>query len=140
MIGLDVETTALTPEDGRLRLVQVAGDRGTVILDADVEDVRPLLEYVRDRAAVAHNANFEELWARAHEVELFLEDTMVMSRVLYGGTALQKRLRHGLADVAARELEIELDKEQQVSDWSGPLTEEQLVEPFWDTGCRFPPS
>jgi hypothetical protein len=65
---------------------------------------------------------------------------MVMSQVLYGGTEDFKKVRHGLADVVKRELGRELDKETQDSDWSGPLTEEQLVEPFWDTGCRFPPS
>jgi ribonuclease D len=61
MIGLDVETTALTPEDGRLRLIQVAGDRGVVVFDADEDDARLVFRYVANRPAVAHNANFEEM-------------------------------------------------------------------------------
>jgi|SRR5215218_2439634 DNA polymerase I len=141
MIGLDVETTALSPDEGRLRLIQVAGDRGTQVFDADVEGkaaVRQILEFVQDRHAVAHNANFEELWARTFGADLCLEDTLVMSRVLYGGTKDFKKARYVLADVVKRELGSELDKEMLDSDWSSPLTEEQLVvESFWDTGCRF---
>lgn len=33
-----------------------------------------------------------------------------------------KKISHKLVDVARRELEIELDKEHQGSDWSGELT------------------
>jgi DNA polymerase-1 len=129
MIGLDVETTALSPDEGRLRLIQVAGDRGTQVFDADVEGkaaVRQILEFVQDRHAVAHNANFEELWARTFGADLCLEDTLVMSRVLYGGTKDFKKARYVLADVVKRELGSELDKEMLDSDWSSPLTEEQL--------------
>jgi ribonuclease D len=65
---------------------------------------------------------------------------MMMSRVLHGATKDFKKARYVLADVVKRELGSELDKEMLDSDWSSPFTEEQLVESFWDTGCRFPPS
>jgi ribonuclease D len=42
---------------------------------------------------------------------------MVMSQVLHGGTENFKRVKHGLADVVRRELDIDLDKELQESVW-----------------------
>jgi ribonuclease D len=78
---------------------------------------------------VAHNAVFEYRWVK----EYFgvdpgrIEDTMIMSRVLYAGAEDSDRLRHGLADVAKRELDIDLDKDEQESDWARPkLTDEQI--------------
>ena len=110
-------------------MLQVSGNRGTKVFDTytlQPGDVQTILRYVQERDAVAHNANFEVLWARDAGVELRLDDTMIQSRVLYGGTETFKQLRHSLADVAERELEVELDKTEQTSDWSGQLTEEQL--------------
>jgi DNA polymerase-1 len=127
MIGLDLETTALTPKEGRVRLVQAHDGERTIVADAFTCDVTPLFARVEECGGVAHNANFEELWAREYGFDLMLEDTMIMSRVLYGGTDGFKRLRHGLAEVAERELEVTLDKEMQTSDWSGPLTDEQIA-------------
>jgi DNA polymerase-1 len=81
---------------------------------------------------VAHNAPFERLWIReelGHDVGL-IEDTLVMSRVLYGGTdhANNRRFSHGLASVVKRELGVDLPKDEQTSDWSQPeLTDEQLM-------------
>src|SRR5215213_6624588 len=100
MIGLDVETTGLTPLDGFLRLAQVAGSKGVQVFDAfeeEVDDVRQIFEFVAARYAVARNENFEELWARYYGVDLHLEDTLTMSRVLYGGTKDFKKARDVLA-------------------------------------------
>jgi ribonuclease D len=77
---------------------------------------------------LAHNANFEEAWLREHGVEVHLDDTMVMSRVLYGGTEDFQTRPHDLASVAERELGVKLDKEQQESNWAAPvLSEEQIA-------------
>ena len=48
---------------------------------------------------------------------------MLASRLLTNG---QVNVRHGLQHVAKRFLGIELDKEEQRSDWSGDLTQSQL--------------
>ena len=129
MIGLDFETTALTPGEGRVRLVQAHDGERTLVVDAYKCDPRPLLEKIAREELVAHNANFEELWLW-HEFCLDLpiaDDTMIMSQVLYGGTENFKRTRHGLADVAKRELGVDLDKTEQTSDWDGELTPEQIM-------------
>jgi hypothetical protein len=73
-----------------------------------------------------------------------LFDTMLASQVLDGGTqaigatvpdpsgapgrggALKKLGYHTLAALAHRMLGVVVPKEQQASDWSGPLTDDQL--------------
>jgi DNA polymerase-1 len=128
LIGLDFETTALTPGEGRVRLIQAHDGGMTIVIDPFTVDPMPLFAQLKGERVVAHNANFEELWLW-HEFAVDLgtmDDTMVMSQVLYGGTEDFKRVRHGLADVVKRELGVELDKEMQESDWDGQLTHEQL--------------
>src|SRR5215218_589532 len=130
MIGLDVETTGLSPWEGRVSLLQAAAPgRPTALIDAFAVDPSPFLHVLdgAGEAIVAHNANFEEMWMREWGLDWRLEDTMVMSRVLYSGTEDAKKMRHSLADVAWRELGVELAKEEQTSDWSRrPLTAAQL--------------
>ena len=129
MIGLDFETIGLTPERDKLRLVQWANGRGSHVYDAwdPKVDLDRVLATLATKKMVAHNADFEEAWFRAYGHEVHLDDTLVMSRVLYGGTDGFQIVGHKLEDLALRELGIELDKEQQTSNWAAPvLSEEQL--------------
>jgi DNA polymerase-1 len=125
MKGLDVETTALWPEDGELSLVQIADpDTFTVeVYDILAGAVAPI-----PAEAVSHNAVFEERWLRAAGYNPVLEDTMIASLVFYTGTnAARGKMSHSLAAVVSRELKEEMAKDEQVSDWSQrPLTAEQL--------------
>jgi DNA polymerase I len=122
MIGIDVETTALTPEEGRLRLVQISNGRWAEIYDAFVQDEDVIRRAVKVYdELVAHNAVFERAWLNA-ALELDrpdLHDTMIMSQVYYTGTraALRSTFSHSLASVVKRELKRELSKEEQRSDW-----------------------
>src|SRR5215208_968898 len=106
MQGLDIETTALDPEAGKVRLVQIRNDgRGRVYDGHDPELPAALREM---DGPIAHNAPFERSWV-AHHYGLDLEtldDTMVMSQVLYTGTdaARAKQFSHSLQAVAKREL------------------------------------
>ena len=128
MIGIDVETTALAPEDGKLRLVQISDGIRTKVYDAfrqDEELIRRAVE-AQDEL-VAHNAVFEKAWIAEHlDLELEdLNDTMIMSQVLYTGTkaAMRNGFSHSLANVVKREL----SKDEQVSDWGAQeLTREQI--------------
>lgn len=130
MIGFDIETTGLTPDTGRVSLVQAArGGMETVLIDALAVDPSSFLAVLdgAGEAIVAHNANFEELWMREFGFDWHLEDTMIMSRVIHGGLEAARKTRHSLADVVRRELGVELAKEEQTSDWSQrPLTREQV--------------
>src|SRR5215204_4152713 len=129
MQGLDIETTALDPEAGKVRLVQIRnGGRGRVYDGHDPELPAALREL---DGGVAHNATFERSWiARHYGIDVgTLDDTMVMSQVLYTGTnaARAKQFSHSLQAVMKRELKRELPKDEQTSDWSAEeLTPEQL--------------
>jgi ribonuclease D len=121
MLGLDIETTALDPREGRVRLVQISDGETADVYDAfkqDADLIRRAIE-ARDEMA-AHNAVFEQAWLREHfGVAPRLDDTMIMSQVLYTGTRATKGrgFSHSLAAVVQRELKVEMSKEEQTSDW-----------------------
>jgi DNA polymerase I len=134
MHGIDVETTALTPEEGDLRLVQLSNGKQAKVYDAfkQPEDlIRRAVESEGEGSLVAHNAPFERTWLKAALGldRADLHDTMIMSQVLYTGTnaARAKQFSHSLQAVVKRELKRELSKEEQVSDWNAlDLTREQI--------------
>src|SRR5215208_3419324 len=127
MQGLDIETTALDPEAGDVRLVQIRDGAKGRVYDGHDPAVVPALEGLT--LPVAHNAPFERKWIGKHYgVKLGLHDTMVMSQALYTGTnaARAKQFSHSLQAVVKRELKRDLDKTEQMSDWTGELTEERV--------------
>jgi DNA polymerase-1 len=89
MHGIDVETTALTPEEGDLRLVQLSNGKQAKVYDAFKQPAEVIRRAVESEGElVAHNAPFERRWLKA-ALDLDradLHDTMVMSQVLYTGT------------------------------------------------------
>ena len=124
-VGLDIETTALNPRDGRLRLLQLALPAGTLVIDTDrVSDLSAVFEALSGVEVVGHNLKFDLSFllplgftpGRAF-------DTMLASQVLDAG---DRALKHNLADVCERHLGEAVDKAGQKSNWSGPLTEDQL--------------
>jgi DNA polymerase-1 len=122
-VGLDTETTSLNPRDGRVRPLSLATERGTYLIDCFVVDPRPLWDVLQDKTIVAHNAAFDlgflyPLGFTPGPVR----DTMILSQVLYAG----QRQPHNLQACAERELGKALDKEQRKTDWTKPLTHEQL--------------
>ncbi|MFM9903045.1 MAG: DNA polymerase [Pyrinomonadaceae bacterium] len=153
-IGFDVETTALEPHKGELRLVQLSDGKNTKVVDLrgfaaatsgegrgtsggisdTVEALRtnPELAPLRDLLAspkqtkIAHNAKFDCKWVRHHlGCEVgSIYDTYLASLLIAAGDGDR---RHGLADVVKVFLERSLDKSEQVSDWAaGELTNSQV--------------
>jgi hypothetical protein len=95
MQGLDIETTALDPEEGRVRLVQIRDENKGPVYDGHDPAVIDALKRVD--WGIAHNAPFERKWIKRHyDIDLALHDTMVMSQVLYTGTnaARAKQFSH----------------------------------------------
>lgn len=129
VLGFDTETTELDPFDGEIRLVQFSNGRDTVVIDlkpfaakgdprtlSELEPLRRLIAADRP-VKIAHNAKFDAKWV-SHHLGVTLGgvfDTMLASQLIAAGD--QDR-RHSLAEVARFFLDTEVDKTEQVSDWS----------------------
>jgi DNA polymerase-1 len=124
-VGLDIETVGLDPRRGRVRLLQLATDRGVWVLDLfALGDLSPLWGPLAEVELVVHNATFDLafLWQLGFRPGRVC-DLMVLSRLLTAGT----RDGNALADLADRELGVTLDKSHQRDNWSARnLSREQL--------------
>jgi DNA polymerase-1 len=125
VVGLDIETTGLSARRDRVRLLQLATDRGLFVLDLlALDGLGPLWELLGEKQVVVHNAVFDLafLWRLGFRPGRVC-DLLAMSRLLTAGT----RKGNALEDLADRELGVTLDKRHQKDDWSAPhLSREQL--------------
>lgn len=124
-VALDLETTALAPMDGRIRLLSLAVPGETFMIDLDavpnLAPLRPLLVAPKP-FKIIHNAKFDLRWLSWH-FALRVQgvfDTMLASQLLGEAPG------HGLEAVTGHYLGEALDKSQQRSDWSGALSAAQL--------------
>ncbi|MDQ3864951.1 MAG: bifunctional 3'-5' exonuclease/DNA polymerase [Actinomycetota bacterium] len=126
-IGVDLETTALSPRDGGVRLLQLATPEETFVVDAfEVGDLSALREVLEGGAVkVGHNLKFD--YQFLHDLygvspsPLF--DTMLAAQILDGGDYAAS---YSLEAVVERYLDESLDKSEQQSDWSGELSRSQI--------------
>lgn len=128
LVGLDIETTGLSPRDAEIRLIQVSDGEHTYIIDAFTRDVSGLLKALSrpSLTVLAHNAAFEYGFIY-HHFGVALDnlcDTMLMAQLAACGHLNQS---FKLEDLTKRLLDIELDKEMQTADWSGELTKRHLA-------------
>tara|TARA_R100001509_G_scaffold105043_1_gene62049 strand:+ start:1628 stop:3448 length:1821 start_codon:yes stop_codon:yes gene_type:complete len=131
-VCFDTETCQLQPEVGKLRLLQLGCKTRKIIVvidffQTDESDWDRLRRFFSngERYWLAHNAVFDIAWLQEYGIHpnpRNLGCSMLASRLLSNGKPNKK---HGLADVVDRYLGIELDKEQQKSNWAGTLTQEQ---------------
>jgi len=128
--GVDSETTGLDPLMCRLRLLQiaVAGEQTLVIDCFELLPVgKAIIQEILDSfdIKVFQNAKFDIKFLKANGLEIKgqLFDTMLAGQLLRtsGGPR-----RVALAELANHYLGVALSKEQQRSDFSGKLSEEQL--------------
>ncbi|OUC14545.1 MAG: DNA-directed DNA polymerase [Alkalinema sp. CACIAM 70d] len=129
ILGLDCETTGLDPHTHTLRLIQIAVPNQPVIL-IDLPQIAPcdrgLLQQflAKPTLKITHNGKFD--WQFLTQAGLQPSapffDTQLAYRVLTAGLKTSLSLQ----TLAQKLLNIELDKTQQVSDWSKPLTSQQL--------------
>ena len=137
-LGFDCETTELDPYRGEVRLVQLSTGANTYVFDlrpfGSGENLRadsglaPLRDILADprTTKIAHNAKFDTKWVRHHlGVEVNgLFDTFLASQLIAAGDGER---RHSLADVAQFFTGTELDKSEQLSDWTAnELSQSQL--------------
>jgi DNA polymerase I len=122
-VGLDCETVGLNPRTGRVRLLSLATDRGTWVIDCFAVDPSPLWEALAERPVVGHNLVFDlSFLAGLGFTPGPVRDIMILSQLLHAGL----RESHKLQDCVPRELGRDLPKDLQTSDWSGSLSPAQL--------------
>jgi DNA polymerase I-like protein with 3'-5' exonuclease and polymerase domains len=129
VVGLDLETTGLNPRRHKIRLVQVSDEEKTYVVDAFKVNPRRLFEALatHPEKVVVHGGTFEFSFVYHHHGIALdnLVDTYLMARIVACG---YMSVPCGLGDVSRRELELELDKEMQESDWTAePLSRRQLT-------------
>ena len=133
-LAFDTETLQLQPEEGKLRLIQLGSfsSRTIVVIDCfelERSDWNYLEEFFTsmNRYWLAHNAVFDLGWLQEHGIhpEGFVRCSMLASRLLTNGIPQTK---HGLDALAKRQLDVEVSKEQQKSNWGAEtLSKEQLI-------------
>ncbi|MCB9397346.1 MAG: bifunctional 3'-5' exonuclease/DNA polymerase [Acidobacteria bacterium] len=132
MVALDIETAGpngLIPQQSRIRLLQLATEDGTFVFDMDkVQPPEWVWEILESPSVlkVLHNAKFDlkHIYHHTGRVVAPVFCTFLASQLLALGNSDQ---RHSLAATVKRYLNVVLDKSQQVSDWSGELSEEQVL-------------
>src|SRR5688572_26136211 len=148
-LGFDTETTELDPYRGDLRLVQFSTGKTTYVIDLKPFGTNgslknnPALAPLRalladpDKIKIAHNAKFDAKWVRHHlGAELRgIYDTFLASQLIAAGDSDR---RHSLADVAQFFTGTELDKTEQISDWSGELSQSQIEYAARDAAIMVP--
>lgn len=128
VVGLDIETTHLSPLHGDIRLVQLNTGQGTYVVDLfETGTLGPVADALGSQSSVkvVQNAKFEQKWfLHKHDVELWpLFDTFRASALIHNG----KHLGHNLYDLYNRELQVAPGVDDQGgSDWTGSLTQKQL--------------
>jgi hypothetical protein len=142
VLGIDTEATGLGPFTSRLRLVQLAVRDRVYLVDVfqlDPRALQPILDHAQ--RLIGQNLKFDLRSLMAAGLRLppdigrRLSDTMLAGQLLGAGL---DGLRHRLADLTQRYLGLELDKTEQVSDWSGDLTEDQLAYAARDAAVLLP--
>src|SRR5215217_4616915 len=131
VVALDLETTGLDPRRDRSRLLALATESEAWFVDNFSVDIRPLLEILKDKTLLIHNAMHDLLFLRQLGYRHYgrAVDTMTLSRMAHAGEKSEggKRLEHSLEVCCKRELDLKLDKSHQKDDWSRDLSEEMLT-------------
>ena len=138
-VGVDIETTGLSPRDGRMRLLQLATHDGTFVVDAfETGDLTPLKEVLEGGPVkVLHNAKFDYAFLKTeYGISLApIFDTMLAAQLLDGG---EQGPSYALETVAKRYAGIELDKSARGEDWSEELSEAQIEYAARDAAVLLP--
>lgn len=133
VLGVDIETTSLAPEDGLIRLCQVAAGNRCIVIDAFHTDLPELLGPLATSGEfewIAHNAAFEQSWFGRHAgftLSPMFDTRAVFIRERNRRTGQYARGSSALDAVCRDLLGFDLSKEQRLSDWTAePLSAAQI--------------
>ena len=139
VVGVDIETTDLSPRDGRVRLLQLATPDETFVVDVfEAGDLAPLKEVLEEGPVkVLHNSKFDYAFLRSeHGISLSpIFDTMLAAQLLGGG---DQGPSYSLEAVAERHAGLEVDKSARGEDWSRKLSEAQIEYAARDAAILLP--
>lgn len=128
-VALDFETTALSPihKGGRVRLTSLCCDKFHLVVDHNIiGEFDKIIPYLGGKTIWVYNAKFEKKWAnyycdKAKQPHLAIFDIDYLAKCVIGGHHTSFKIMCG------RDLAIDVEKEEQLSDWSSAtLTESQL--------------
>jgi DNA polymerase-1 len=130
-VALDLETTGLDQRKDSIRLLSLATEDATYIVDCQRVNSTELFPILAERTLVAHNALFDLGFLSSLGFEpAEVADTMILSQLLHAGSKVEPLKRgqtsHSLDSVVRRELGLDLDKTHQSSDWGDTLTPEMI--------------
>ena len=138
-IGVDLETTSLSPRDGRVRLIQLAIPDKTFMVDVfEINDLSPIKEVLEDGPVkILQNAKFDYAFLYSeHGIRLYpIFDTMLAAQLLDGGA---QGASYALEAIAERYLDERLDKSAQKDDWSAELSVDQVEYAARDAAILLP--
>ena len=130
--ALDFETTSLLPKEGKVRLVSLCNDKIKALVDFDKFGRFKKFAHLFTGHWVVFNAGFETRWfmdAGCHKLKtppIFM-DVGNLRRAIIGGGVFR------LAQLVDWDLNIDMSKEQQLSNWSANnLSQEQLDYAYFD--------
>jgi hypothetical protein len=109
LVALDLETTGLDPREDGVRLLSLATEAATYIVDCQSVDPAELLPILAEVTMVAHNALFDLTFLTSLGFEpAMVADTMILSQLLHAGSRVEPLMRgqtsHSLDSVVKREL------------------------------------
>lgn len=129
-VGLDIETTGLSPFDSKVRLLSLAVEgHGIWVIDLFKYPPSPKLWVALQLPVlIGHNIKFDLKFLRYHYDFLpwsdKVWDTFRLSYMIHNG---KEDMKHDLYSIRERELHIPPGEDFATSDWSAPeLSKEQL--------------
>ena len=121
--ALDFETTSLVPKEGRVRLVSLCNNKSRYLVDFDkiTGGFRKTAKLFKGGEWVVFNAGFENRWFIDAGVRVDCLDVGNLRRAILGGGG------YSLKQIALWDLDEDVDKGEQSSDWSAnKLSRSQL--------------
>lgn len=131
VLAIDLETTGLDPRRHYVRLITIHDGKRTCVFDCFRDEPWAIVRALEGKILIAHNAIFDLgfLWHLGLRKIPRTICTLLLASLLEAGAGEGAHgfPRLNLAACSLRYLNKSVDKELQLSDWSGELSHDQLA-------------